>query len=123
MEKLNKSTSNAIAVDFDGVIHKYSQGWKDGSIYDPPVEGAKECLSLLVKKGFTVVIFTTRLNPELNDDVNLEVNKVTRWLSSFGFRKGVHYHEITAIKPRAVVYIDDRAMRFINWQDAMKRLL
>ena len=27
-----------IAVDFDGVIHKYSKGWQGGEIYDEPVE-------------------------------------------------------------------------------------
>jgi hypothetical protein len=38
-------------MDFDGVIHKYSKGWLDGSIYDEPMEGAKEQLAKIVKKA------------------------------------------------------------------------
>lgn len=110
----------AVCVDFDGVIHRYSRGWQDGSIYDPPMKGAREELARLVTKGYKVVILTTRLNPETNDDVNLERNKISKWLSDNGFQPGTHYHDITAIKPIAVVYVDDRAIRFTNWRDMSK---
>lgn len=56
-----------ICVDFDGVIHRYSKGWQDGAIYDPPMKGAKEELKRLVSKDYKVIIVTTRLNPEVND--------------------------------------------------------
>lgn len=57
-------TDKTIAVDFDGVIHKYSKAYHDGSIYDGPVEGARDALRLLKKKGYKVVIFTARPNAE-----------------------------------------------------------
>lgn len=44
-----RKVSRTIAVDFDGVIHKYSKGWQNGSIYDEPVEGAKEALLELLE--------------------------------------------------------------------------
>jgi hypothetical protein len=35
------------AFDFDGVIHRYGEGWHDGTVYDDPVEGAREALMRL----------------------------------------------------------------------------
>jgi hypothetical protein len=36
-----------VLVDFDGVIHRYSKGWGDGTVYDPPVAGARAALRKL----------------------------------------------------------------------------
>ena len=47
-----------IAVDFDGVIHRYSKGWHDGTIYDEPVEGAREALEGLVDKGHMIIVYS-----------------------------------------------------------------
>jgi len=109
-----------VAIDFDGVIHRYSKGWQDGSIYDSPMENAEVELSRLVSKGYKVVIFTTRLNPQVNDDVNLEKNRISKWLFDNGMKIDTHYHDITAVKPVAGIYIDDRALRFTNWLDMSK---
>lgn len=54
------SYPKTIAIDFDGVIHKYSKGWKDGTCYDEPVEGAFESIQYLISKGYSVFIFSTR---------------------------------------------------------------
>jgi len=116
-------SQKTVCVDFDGVIHKFSKGWQDGSIYDKPMVGSKSELARLVSKGYRIVILTTRLNPETNDDINLEKNKLTKWLSDNDFKLDVHYHDLTAIKPIAGVYIDDRGLRFTNWQDMSKYFL
>ena len=113
----------AICADFDKVIHRYSKGWQDGSIYDPPMEGSKEEMERLVSKGYMVIIFTARLNPEVNKDINFQKNKMSKWLDANGFQKGTHYHHITAVKPIAEVYIDDKALRFTNWEDVSKYFL
>ena len=51
-----------IAIDFDGVIHAYSKGWQDGSIYDEPVKDSIKAINLLFDVGYNVFIFSTR-NP------------------------------------------------------------
>lgn len=48
-----------VCVDFDGVIHGYSRGWQDGSIYDPPVPGCGAAL-LRLTCHYTVAIFSSR---------------------------------------------------------------
>ena len=41
-----------IVFDFDGVIHKYSKGWQDGSIYDEPTPGVSAVIEKLHNKGY-----------------------------------------------------------------------
>lgn len=98
-----------IAVDFDGVIHAYSNGWQTGEIYDEPVVGAMDAMNRLQKKGYKVVIFTAR---------DLEDGKVSAWITR-RWNQETPCPEITNRKPMAIAYIDDRAIRFTNWRDMM----
>lgn len=92
-----------IAVDFDGVIHSYTSPWVAPEVIpDPPVDGAIEWLNKMVNK-FDVVIFTTRAKTTAGS------NAVGRWLHDHGVYGS---WTTTAIKPAALVYIDDRAWRF-----------
>lgn len=109
-----------IAVDFDGVIHRYSKGWHDGSIYDSPMEGAREALARIHTR-YDVVIFTTRVNPAMRGSDN-QMDQIVDWLEKHGFVRGTHYDDITHAKPAALVYIDDRALHFTGWDEALGEL-
>lgn len=105
-----------IAVDFDGVIHKYSKGWFDGTCYDEPEEGAEDALRRLLKRGYKIAVFTCRA--EDHDGVA----SVYAWFRHFMPELYNEYHEqieVTDIKPKAIAYIDDRAIRFTNWKDVL----
>jgi hypothetical protein len=43
---------------------------------------------------------------------------VRDWLDYYD----ILYHDVTAIKIAAVAYIDDRAIRFTTWPEAMRQL-
>ncbi len=142
---------STVAVDFDGVIHAYSRGWQDGSIYDPPLPGTVEALHALMAE-YAVVVITTR-----------EPKQVMPWLEGLGFDVTIDdrcgrcfgagflqeldldgrpaYTEdpcrdckgsgdlwawdargqllVTSRKLPAIAYIDDRAIRFRDWQQTM----
>ena len=104
-----------IAVDFDGVIHRYSRGWQDGRIYDEPVEGALEALAKLVANGYKVVIFTTRARDAA------QIQAINDWLlERMPNWDSFESIEVTDRKPGAIAYIDDRAIRFTNWTDILR---
>lgn len=109
-----------IAVDFDGVIHRYSRGSSGRPIYDPPVEGAREALARIHVR-YKVVIFTTRVNPQM-PGAESQMNNVLAWLDRHGFRTGEHFDEITHVKPPALAYIDDRAIQFTDWDPTLNEL-
>ena len=102
-----------IAIDFDGVIHQYSNGWQDGEIYDLPVTNAFHTIVKLQLKGYKIVIFTAR--PEEQHE------KISKWLALWSIKANIYLNDITItnIKPRAVAYIDDRAIRFTSWKDIL----
>ncbi len=100
-----------IAIDFDGVIHKHSKGWSDGSIYDEPMPGCKEALQKLSEK-YRIVIFSTR-NYDRVIKGALEVNQIVEmrdWLSINDIPYDVIYTEPN--KPICKLFIDDNAYRF-----------
>ena len=57
--------SKNISLDFDGVIHKNSKGFYDGTIYDEPIEGALENIKYLNHElNYTLIIHTCKANPK-----------------------------------------------------------
>lgn len=110
----------SIAVDFDGVIHRYGKGWHDGTVYDEPMPGAREALARIHQR-YRVVILTTRVNPGLHGG-DAQLASVEVWLERHGFVKGEHYDEVTHEKVPALVYIDDRALHFVDWDQALDEL-
>jgi len=113
-EKIN------IAIDFDGVIHKSRKGFYDGTIYDEPVDGSLEALKKL-SSIFKIIIFTAKAKPDrpiINGKNGIEL--VWEWLEKFNVAKYVS--EVTAEKPRAVAYVDDKAIQFIDWDKTMEKI-
>lgn len=102
-----------IAIDFDGVVHKYSKGWQDGEIYDEPVEGALKAMVELYNKDYEIVIFTTRE----------EDGSINRWIAEqyhkYFPNQEIFAFRVTNKKPPAIAYIDDRGIRFTNWKDML----
>ena len=109
-----------IGIDFDGVIHKCSKGYYDGTIYDDPMEGAYEALERISQK-YTVIMYTAKAKPDrglVNGKTGTEL--VWEWLKKHDMAKFVS--KVTAEKPRAVCYIDDKAIEFTDWKSCFESL-
>lgn len=109
-----------LGIDFDGVIHRNSKGYYDGTIYDEPIEGVHEALKILSEK-YTLILFTTKAKPDrglINGRHTVEL--IWGWLKKHNLDQ--YISKVTSEKPRAVVYIDDKAIRFDNWGQCLKDL-
>jgi len=102
-----------IAIDFDGVIHKYSKGFQGlENAYDPPMAGARESIQDLIKKGYRLIIVSSR-----------PVDVIKQWLKK---EKMDHFFDdVTNTKHPARYYIDDHAIRFEKddpnaWSDTLR---
>lgn len=115
--------AKTVAVDFDGVIHTYDKGWQNGEIYGDPVLGAFDGLRKLMR-DYAVFIHTTR-----------DPYQVVQWVEAkSGIPCVLHVNQamefwnvqgeilVTNFKFPAIAYIDDRGIRFINWDQALTDL-
>lgn len=113
-EKIN------IGIDFDGVIHRCSLGYYDGTIYDEPVEGSYEALKK-ISEDYTIILYTCKARADrglVNGKTGTEL--VWEWLENNNLSQFIS--KVTAEKPRAVCYIDDKGFRFNNWEQTIKNM-
>jgi FMN phosphatase YigB (HAD superfamily) len=83
-------------VDFDGVLNNYT-GYDPHNLFTPR-RGVEDFLKELSKE-YNIIIFSTRNSSD-----------IVKWLEKYHLSK--YIHRVTNIKPPAVVYIDDRGLRF-----------
>lgn len=109
--------ANTIAIDFDGVIHDDHLGWHDGTIYGEPIDGSIEALHKLAEK-YTLVLFTAKAKPDRPlVDGKTGTELVYEWLEKYKINH--LFKEITSEKPRCLFYVDDKAIRFMDWNKAL----
>ena len=111
------SSRPILCVDFDGVIHSYTSGWKGAAVIpDPPVPGALEWL-YDATKYFEVVIYSSRSkDPEA-------IHAMRMWLTFHARSQlpalpaevllaAVRFAQGDEGKPSAFLTLDDRAVCF-----------
>lgn len=114
-----------LCLDFDGVIHSYTSGWKGVDVIpDPPVRGAIAFM-LQALNHFDVQIYSTR------SAVTLGRAEMRSWLKRHADATwyptpdgpGLEDIKFPDTKPPALVTIDDRAITFTGEWPAMETLL
>lgn len=103
----NLDKRKTLAIDFDGVIHKYSKGFKGlDNAYDEPTDGTKDALQKLKDRGYILKILSSR--PK-------EV--ILPWLKKYELDS--YIEEVSNHKFPATVYIDDRGYQFNDWYNTL----
>lgn len=116
-QKVANDQSKNLGIDFDGVIHNDNLGFHDGTVYGEPIEGSLESIKLL-SEFFNIIIFTAKAKKDRPlIDGKSGAKLVEEWLLKHDVLKFVS--DVTAEKPRALLYIDDKGFRFENWEDTM----
>lgn len=94
------------AIDFDGVLHDHKhpiEGMKMGA----PIEGSEEAMRKLKRKGYELVILSTRGGSPQH---------ISDWMQYYH----IPFDEITDKKINASFYLDDKGIRFTNWNQALE---
>ena len=120
LDMVKDTEKNQLGVDFDGVIHRNSKGFHDGTIYDEPLDGSIDGVKYLNETlGYDLIIYTCKANPDrplVNGKTGIEL--VWEWLEKHNIKQNIK--DVTPIKPNAVAYIDDKGITINKWDDCIK---
>lgn len=104
-----ETMQKALCIDFDGVLHSYTSGWVGHEeVADGPMPGAVQACQDLAEAGWRLYVLSSRQHLE----------PVAKWLHEGGFPPMT----LTRVKPIAVAYIDDRAIRFSGDWPSIRKL-
>jgi hypothetical protein len=99
-----------LAIDFDNVLHNpydVEPGYKLGK----PVKGAVEAMQQLAKSNTLIIHTIWATDPQ-------RIKAIQNWLDYFK----IPYDQVTAQKPDATWYVDDKALHFDNWENVLLTL-
>lgn len=111
----------AVAIDFDGTINPYSQGWNGGRITDDPFPGIRDFIVGLKSRGYQIIIFTARFHDTRKEELGFDMmEEIVDWLN----KHDIPYDHVTGNKVPANCYIDDRSIHFIpgDWERMNKQV-
>jgi len=104
-----------VSLDFDGVIHRYSEGFQGlENAYDPPMEDVEYALQRLQDEGAIIKIMSSR-----------PAHVIKQWLIKWGLDK--YITEVSNFKFPASVYVDDRGFWFDkdnpSWKTTVENII
>lgn len=112
-----KKVDKSICLDFDGVVHSYVRPWTSAEdIRDAPVPGAFDFIRSALAMGYRVVIQSVRANTLAGQKA------IQFWLRDQGLECW-YLLRVTAEKPKALVYVDDRGYRFTGEWPTVEELV
>jgi hypothetical protein len=100
-----------LAIDFDDTIHDRQHPLPNKRM-GAPLPGAVEALETLAEQGNTIIVHTVMAT------TGSGTKAVQDWLEFYD----VPHHGVTAIKPQADWYIDDKAIRHVDWNNTLQEL-
>lgn len=97
-----------LIIDLDGTICTEEKMFSRSLA--KPVKKAVESVNRLYDEGHIIIIYTARMW--------IEYEMTHHWLTE----NGVKFHQLVMGKPQGDFWIDDRALRFENWDDTLHQL-
>lgn len=101
-----------VLIDFDGVLITKERDRKRA-----PVDGAQAAVRGLKRLGYEIVVYSSRLS---GGDVITERNR--QYIDKFLHSHGIPYDRMVSERIKADYCMDDKAIGFTSWDDAMQQV-